>query len=58
MNPWEAIKRVNRRYDDWSRRALERMIASVDHPERRDAMQHLGIRDLLAKGLNAGKKAD
>ena len=58
MSLWLAIKRVNQRYEDWSRRALEKMITSVDHPERREAMRHLSIRDLLAKGLNAGKKAD
>jgi hypothetical protein len=58
MNMWEAIKRVNRRYDDWSKRAIERMITSVDHPDRRHAMQHLNIRDLLAKSLNAGKKPE
>jgi len=58
MNLWGAIKGVNQRYDDWSKRALERMITSVDHPERRNAMQHLSIRDLLAKGLNARRKAD
>ena len=58
MNMWSAIKRINRRYDDWSRRALERMITSVDHPEQRQAMRHLGVRDLLVKGLNAGKKAE
>lgn len=58
MNMWSAIKRMNRRYDDWSRRALERMITTVDHPEQRQAMRHLSIRDLLAKGLNAGKKAE
>ena len=58
MNLWQTIKRVNQRYDACSRRTLERMIASVDHPERRHAMRHLNIRDLLAKGLNAGKKAE
>ena len=58
MSMWVAIKRMNRRYDDWSRRALERMITSVEHPERRVAMQHLSIRDLLAKGLSAGKKTE
>ena len=53
MNMWEAIKRVNRRYDHWSKQAIEKMITSVDHPDRRPAVQHLSIRDLLAKGLNS-----
>ena len=58
MNMWEAIMRVNRRYDDWSKKEIERLITNVDHPDRRHAMQHLNIRDLLAKGLNAGKKSE
>ena len=58
MNMWEAIKRANRGYDDCLKRAIERMITSVDHPDRRHAVQHLSIRNLLAKGLNAGKKPE
>jgi hypothetical protein len=57
MTMWEAIKRANQRYDDWSKRATE-MITSVDHPDRRHAVQHLDMRDLLARGLNAGKKPE
>ncbi len=56
MNMWQAIKRVNRRSDDWSKRAIEKMITSVDHPDRWHAIPHLNIGDLLAKRLSAGKK--
>jgi len=56
MNMWTAIKRMNQRYDDWSKRAVERMITSIDHPDRRNGMRHLNLRDLLRNGLNAEKR--
>jgi len=56
MNMWTAIKRMNQRYDDLSKRAVERMITSIDHPGRRNGMRHLNLRDLLRNGLDAEKR--
>jgi hypothetical protein len=56
MSIWMAIKRVNRRYDEWSQRTVDRLITSVDHPDKPSAHKHISIRDLLAKGLGAEKR--
>jgi hypothetical protein len=52
-----AIRRANQRYNEWSKRAIERFITNVDHPDGQAAQKHIGLRDLLAKGLNTPKKS-
>ena len=52
-----AIRRANQRYNEWSKRAVERLIANVDHPDGQASRKHIGLWDLLAKGLNTRKKA-
>lgn len=56
MNLWTAIRRLNNRTDDWSRRALERMITNLDSPNKRPARTHISVRDLVRSGLQVGKK--
>jgi hypothetical protein len=57
MRLWTAIKRINQRSDNWSRQAVERMIANVDRPDRSSIKRHISIRDLFATGLNAIRKS-
>jgi hypothetical protein len=60
MNLWTAIKRFDKRSDEWARAAVERTIAHLDRPQDRAAQpgkKHLAIWDLLARGLSAGKKS-
>ena len=56
MNLWTAIKRLNDRTDDWSRRALDRMITNIDSPNKRPARKHISVRDLLSSGLRSRNK--
>lgn len=58
MNVWTAIKRLNGRTDDWSRRAFDRMVANLDSPNKRRARKHISVRDLLRSGLQSGEKSD
>ena len=59
MSLGTAIKRANERYNEWSKRAVERFIANIDHrPHEKDATRkHIGLWDLLAKGLDTRKKS-
>jgi hypothetical protein len=53
-----VIRQANQRYDEWSRRAIERFIAHVDHPQQKAAIRkHIGLRDLLTKGLDPRNKS-
>ena len=52
------IRQTSQRYDEWSKRAIERFIAHVDHPQEKAATRkHIGLRDLLASGLDRRKKS-
>jgi len=54
---WTAIKRLNSRADDWSRRTLERMITNLDSPSKRSVGKHVSVRDLIRRGLRSGDKS-
>jgi hypothetical protein len=56
MNIALAIRRLNRRYDNWSRGFVERMITRVDHSNKTSADRPVGIRDLFTKALKVGQK--
>jgi hypothetical protein len=47
---WTAIKRLNKKSDDWSRPAFERMIANIDSHGSRSATKHISVRDLVTPG--------
>jgi len=52
MRIWETTKRLNDRYDQWSVRMAQRIIAHLDHPARAEKLshkRHYGIWDLLSK---------
>ena len=57
MNIWTAVKRLNQRTDEWSSRAIERMIANLDSRDKRPARKHIGLRDLVANGVDPEKRA-
>jgi hypothetical protein len=56
VNLWMGIKRLNTRYDDWSKRVVGRMIESLDHPAKRSVQKHISVWDLLAKGPDPKEK--
>jgi hypothetical protein len=57
VNLWKAIKRLNSRTDDWSRRAFDRMITNIDSPSGRSVGKHISVRDLIRSGLRSGDKS-
>jgi hypothetical protein len=58
MSLGTAIRRANQRYDEWSKRAVERFIANVDHPQEKGATRkHISLWDLVANGLDTRKKS-
>jgi hypothetical protein len=52
---WTAIKRLNKKSDNWSRPAFERMIANIDSHGGRSATKHISVRDLITHGLKPEK---
>ena len=52
MGIWRIIERPNKKSDDCSRRAIDRMIANIDSHGGRSATKHISVRDLVTNGQN------
>lgn len=52
MKIWLAMKRLNRRYDEWQARAAARIVATLDHPrglgDTLPTNRHISVWDLLS----------
>lgn len=57
MGIWTVIKRLDKRSDDWSRPAIERMIANIDSHSSLSLKKHIGVRDLITHALKPAQSA-
>lgn len=55
MKIWETLKRLNNRYDDWSMRKAEEIIANIDDGGKfkKSLKKYIGISDLISKRRRA-----
>ncbi len=54
---WTAMKRLNRRYDEWQARAAAGIVAELDHPSDKKAARskrHISVWDLLSDNREPG----
>ena len=57
MNIRTALKRLNKRTDVWSARAMERILANLDSRGQRPARKHVSVRDLIVNGIRSEKRS-
>lgn len=58
MKMWMAVKRLNRRFDCWSARATDKMVANLDNAGNRQksaTVRHISVWDLLTKDRGSGE---
>ena len=58
MNMWMAVKRLNRRFDCWSARAADKMVANLDNAgdrQKSGPIRRISVWDLLTKNRGSGE---